>query len=127
MLWTALWGLSGPSSLAEERGQTASAVTGPGHRSKNGVRCSDFRKGVKSGAPKGLGFGSGSKPFLAISSVCNPPDYLRIPMLPKAKRKMEKPTMVNNAELSWITNYIWGIADDVLRDLYVRGKYRDVI
>ena len=23
--------------------------------------------------------------------------------------------------------YIWGIADDVLRDLYVRGKYRDVI
>ncbi|MFN5515097.1 MAG: N-6 DNA methylase, partial [Cyanobacteriota bacterium] len=30
-------------------------------------------------------------------------------------------------DLSWITNYIWGIADDVLRDLYVRGKYRDVI
>ena len=26
-----------------------------------------------------------------------------------------------------ITNYIWGIADEVLRDLYVRGKYRDVI
>ncbi len=23
--------------------------------------------------------------------------------------------------------FIWGIADDVLRDLYVRGKYRDVI
>ncbi len=31
------------------------------------------------------------------------------------------------APLAWITNYIWGIADDVLRDLYVRGKYRDVI
>jgi type I restriction enzyme M protein len=31
------------------------------------------------------------------------------------------------AHLSWITNFIWGIADDVLRDLYVRGKYRDVI
>src|SRR5210317_1968242 len=30
-------------------------------------------------------------------------------------------------ELNWITSYIWGIADDVLRDLYVRGKYRDVI
>ena len=29
--------------------------------------------------------------------------------------------------LAWIANYIWGIADDVLRDLYVRGKYRDVI
>ena len=34
---------------------------------------------------------------------------------------------LNNADLNWITNYIWGIADDVLRDLYVRGKYRDVI
>ena len=31
------------------------------------------------------------------------------------------------SQLSWITNFIWGIADDVLRDLYVRGKYRDVI
>lgn len=29
--------------------------------------------------------------------------------------------------LEWITNFIWGIADDVLRDIYVRGKYRDVI
>ena len=29
--------------------------------------------------------------------------------------------------ISWISNYIWGITDDVLRDLYVRGKYRDVI
>ena len=34
--------------------------------------------------------------------------------------------MTNN-DLNWIANYIWGIADDVLRDLYVRGKYRDVI
>ena len=31
------------------------------------------------------------------------------------------------SQLTWITNFIWGIADDVLRDLYVRGKYRDVI
>src|SRR4051794_35651394 len=31
------------------------------------------------------------------------------------------------AQLNWIVNFIWGIADDVLRDLYVRGKYRDVI
>lgn len=29
--------------------------------------------------------------------------------------------------LNWITSFIWGIADDVLRDVYVRGKYRDVI
>ena len=29
--------------------------------------------------------------------------------------------------LHWIAGFIWGIADDVLRDVYVRGKYRDVI
>jgi len=34
---------------------------------------------------------------------------------------------MDQSQLSWITNFIWGIADDVLRDLYVRGKYRDVI
>ena len=34
---------------------------------------------------------------------------------------------VEQPQLNWIANYIWGIADDVLRDLYVRGKYRDVI
>ena len=30
-------------------------------------------------------------------------------------------------QLSQISNFIWGVADDYLRDLYVRGKYRDVI
>jgi type I restriction enzyme M protein len=30
-------------------------------------------------------------------------------------------------QLNRLVNFIWGIADDVLRDLYVRGKYRDVI
>src|SRR5436190_17887080 len=30
-------------------------------------------------------------------------------------------------QLTWIANFIWNIADDVLRDIYVRGKYRDVI
>jgi type I restriction enzyme M protein len=34
---------------------------------------------------------------------------------------------MDQGQLSWIANFIWGIADDVLRDLYVRGKYRDVI
>lgn len=34
---------------------------------------------------------------------------------------------MEQSQLNWITGYIWGIADDVLRDLYVRGKYRDVI
>ena len=32
-----------------------------------------------------------------------------------------------NQDLSWVAGYIWGIADDVLRDVYARGKYRDVI
>ncbi len=34
---------------------------------------------------------------------------------------------MSNGDLNWVANFIWGIADDVLRDLYVRGKYRDVI
>ncbi|MHC4143387.1 MAG: type I restriction-modification system subunit M [Planctomycetota bacterium] len=34
---------------------------------------------------------------------------------------------MEQSQLNWIASYIWGIADDVLRDLYVRGKYRDVI
>ena len=34
---------------------------------------------------------------------------------------------MNHAAHSGIVNFIWGIADDVLRDVYVRGKYRDVI
>jgi type I restriction enzyme M protein len=34
---------------------------------------------------------------------------------------------MDSSQLNWIAGYIWGIADDVLRDLYVRGKYRDVI
>ena len=34
---------------------------------------------------------------------------------------------MNSATHSKIVSFIWGIADDILRDLYVRGKYRDVI
>src|SRR5881296_2457670 len=34
---------------------------------------------------------------------------------------------MEQGQLNWISNFIWGIADDVLRDLYVRGKYRDVV
>lgn len=34
---------------------------------------------------------------------------------------------MEQTQLNWIANFIWSIADDVLRDLYVRGKYRDVI
>ena len=43
--------------------------------------------------------------------------------MPKAQRRQAG----ENPDLTWIANYIWGIADDVLRDVYVRGKYRDVI
>ena len=34
---------------------------------------------------------------------------------------------MNHSQHNTIVNFIWGIADDVLRDVYVRGKYRDVI
>ena len=34
---------------------------------------------------------------------------------------------MNYIQHNSITNFIWGIADDILRDVYVRGKYRDVI
>ena len=34
---------------------------------------------------------------------------------------------MTNGDITWIANYIWGICDDVLRDLYTRGKYRDVV
>ena len=34
---------------------------------------------------------------------------------------------MDQAHLNWITNFIWNIADDCLRDVFVRGKYRDVI
>lgn len=34
---------------------------------------------------------------------------------------------MNNTTHNTIVSFIWGIADDVLRDVYVRGKYRDVI
>jgi type I restriction enzyme M protein len=32
-----------------------------------------------------------------------------------------------DGDINWIAGFIWNIADDVLRDVYVRGKYRDVI
>jgi type I restriction enzyme M protein len=34
---------------------------------------------------------------------------------------------MNNGQHGAIVSFIWGIADDVLRDVYVRGKYRDII
>ena len=34
---------------------------------------------------------------------------------------------MQDIQLSQISNFIWGVADDLLRDSYVRSKYRDVI
>ncbi len=34
---------------------------------------------------------------------------------------------MNGQKHNEIVNFIWGIADDVLRDVFVRGKYRDII
>jgi type I restriction enzyme M protein len=34
---------------------------------------------------------------------------------------------MDQSHLKWIADFIWNIADDRLRDVYVRGKYRDVI
>ena len=34
---------------------------------------------------------------------------------------------MNQAQHNTIVNFIWSIADDVLRGVYSRGKYRDLI
>ncbi len=34
---------------------------------------------------------------------------------------------MQDSQLNTISNFIWNTADSILRDLYVRGKYRDVI
>ncbi|MEZ5535628.1 MAG: type I restriction-modification system subunit M N-terminal domain-containing protein [Thiolinea sp.] len=34
---------------------------------------------------------------------------------------------MDQTQLTWLTNFIWSIADDELRDVFNRGKYRDVI
>jgi type I restriction enzyme M protein len=44
-----------------------------------------------------------------------------------AAERLHSGELLNGSQHSRIANFIWGIADDVLRDLYVRGKYRDVI
>ena len=34
---------------------------------------------------------------------------------------------MNHSQHNTLVNFIWSIADDVLRDVYTRGKYRDII
>ena len=40
---------------------------------------------------------------------------------------MKSSKQQDQSQLKWIADFIWNIADDRLRDVYVRGKYRDVI
>lgn len=40
---------------------------------------------------------------------------------------MNSPKLQDQSQIKWISDFIWNIADDRLRDVYVRGKYRDVI
>jgi type I restriction enzyme M protein len=40
---------------------------------------------------------------------------------------MQKNKQQDQSQVKWISDFIWNIADDRLRDVYVRGKYRDVI
>lgn len=42
-------------------------------------------------------------------------------------RAAKKGICVDDGQLKWISNFIWNIADDILRGVYSRGKYRDVI
>ena len=58
----------------------------------------------------------------------NPPIRPRLEAsLAQATAHWLQRSAMEQGQLNWIANFIWGIADDVLRDLYVRGKYRDVI
>lgn len=43
------------------------------------------------------------------------------------KERKKREFKMDNQTYNQIVNFIWSIADDCLRDVYVRGKYRDVI
>lgn len=40
---------------------------------------------------------------------------------------MKSGKVQDQSQIKWVADFIWNIADDRLRDVYVRGKYRDVI
>lgn len=52
--------------------------------------------------------------------------WYTIGIISTERRPMEESYM-DNQTYNQIVNFIWSIADDCLRDVYVRGKYRDVI
>ena len=49
-----------------------------------------------------------------------------IPSMNSLAAQATPPPFMNQAQLNWFTNFIWNIDDDVLCEVYVRGKYRDV-
>jgi type I restriction enzyme M protein len=55
------------------------------------------------------------------------PHGAALPMSSTTERPGTQRAQADQSQLGWIANFIWKIADDVLRDIYVRGKYRDVI
>ena len=48
------------------------------------------------------------------------------PAGPLANNKRPIATKMDHSQHNRNVNFIWSIADDELRDVYVRGKYRDV-
>jgi len=79
-------------------------------------------------------------PSTSMKKKAGRPKKTREPVSVRAQSAVEAPALKANlppsngngapadpGRLNWIAHFIWGIADDVLRDLYVRGKYRDVI
>jgi len=59
-----------------------------------------------------------------VPSWCN---EIRVTGTPESLRGFVAKNNMDQASHNKIISFIWGIADDVLRDLFVRGKYRDVI
>jgi type I restriction enzyme M protein len=62
------------------------------------------------------------------SLLSSPPQRSTVaPSVGAARAALEPHAHMDQASHSRVVSFIWGIADDVLRDLFVRGKYRDVI
>jgi type I restriction enzyme M protein len=54
-------------------------------------------------------------------------DYARSGAKARPIRRLSQGTNMDQATHNKIVSFLWGIADDVLRDLFKRGKYPDVI
>src|SRR5579872_7326420 len=61
----------------------------------------------------------------AIRPVCTSGNNFPSSPFPRRHAERLRGSIMDSRQLDWIANFIWDIADDVLRDLYVRGKYRD--